>query len=96
VYRGTWRGTEVAIKRFLEQNLSPVTIREFRDEVMIMSKLRHPNIVLFMGAVTQSNQLAIVTQFVARGSLFRLLHRTKEVLDARRRLNMAMDIAKGE
>ncbi|GIL51430.1 hypothetical protein Vafri_7415 [Volvox africanus] len=95
VYRGTWRGTEVAIKRFLEQNLSQVTIKEFRDEVMIMSKLRHPNIVLFMGAVTQSNQLAIVTQFMARGSLFRLLHRTKEVLDPRRRLNMALDIAKG-
>ncbi|GLC38611.1 hypothetical protein PLESTB_000452300 [Pleodorina starrii] len=95
VYRGTWRGTEVAIKRFLEQNLSPVTIKEFRDEVMIMSKLRHPNIVLFMGAVTQSNHLAIVTQFVARGSLFRMLHRTKEVLDPRRRLSMALDIAKG-
>ncbi|GIL86941.1 hypothetical protein Vretimale_15526 [Volvox reticuliferus] len=95
VYRGTWRGTEVAIKRFLEQNLSQVTIKEFRGEVMIMSKLRHPNIVLFMGAVTQSNQLAIVTQFMARGSLFRMLHRTKEVLDPRRRLNMALDIAKG-
>ncbi|GLI69747.1 hypothetical protein VaNZ11_014425 [Volvox africanus] len=95
VYRGTWRGTEVAIKRFLEQNLSQVTIKEFRDEVMIMSKLRHPNIVLFMGAVTQSNQLAIVTQFMPRGSLFRMLHRTREVLDPRRRLNMALDIAKG-
>ncbi|KAG2433495.1 hypothetical protein HYH02_012613 [Chlamydomonas schloesseri] len=95
VYKGSWRGTEVAVKRFLEQNLSPPTIRDFRDEVLIMSKLRHPNIVLFMGAVTQSNQLAIVTQFVARGSLFRLLHRTKEVLDPRRRLNMALDIAKG-
>ncbi len=61
-----------------------------------MSKLRHPNIVLFMGAVTQSQQLAIVTQFVARGSLFRLLHRTKADVDARRRLSMALDIAKGE
>lgn len=46
VFRGTWRGTDVAIKRFLEQNLSASTIREFRDEVMIMSKLRHPNIVV--------------------------------------------------
>ncbi|KAG2483816.1 hypothetical protein HYH03_017339 [Edaphochlamys debaryana] len=95
VYKGTWRGTEVAIKRFLEQNLSPTLIKEFRDEVMIMSKLRHPNIVLFMGAVTCTNQLAIVSQFVQRGSLFRLLHRTKAELDPRRRLGMAMDIAKG-
>ncbi len=49
VFRGTWRGTDVAIKRFLEQNLSAGTIREFRDEVMIMSKLRHPNIVVSAG-----------------------------------------------
>lgn len=48
-----------------------------------------------MGAVTRSNQLAIVTQFVQRGSLFRLLHRTKVELDPRRRLSMALDIAKG-
>lgn len=95
VYKGTWHGTDVAIKRFLEQNLSPSTVREFRDEVMIMSKLRHPNIVLFMGAVTKPGELAIVTQFVPRGALFRLLHRFKVVMDPRRRLGMALDIAKG-
>jgi hypothetical protein len=43
----------------------------------------------------QPNQLAIVTQFIPRGSLFRLLHRSKVPLDARRRLQMALDIARG-
>jgi hypothetical protein len=96
VYKGTWRGTEVAVKRFLEQNLSPQLVQEFKDEVDIMARLRHPNVVLFMGAVTRPNQLAIVTQFIPRGSLYRLLHRAKAELDPRRRLQMALDIARGE
>ena len=53
VYKGTWRGTEVAVKRILEQNISPQLMKEFIDEVELMARLRHPNIVLFMGAVTQ-------------------------------------------
>ncbi|KXZ44278.1 hypothetical protein GPECTOR_70g509 [Gonium pectorale] len=95
VYRGTWRGTEVAIKRLLEQNVCAETIREFRDEVIIMSKLRHPNIVLFMGAVTRPNELAIVTQYVQNGSLYRLLKDPNVHLGPKRRLSMARDIAKG-
>lgn len=61
-----------------------------------MARLRHPNIVLFMGAVMTPSQLAIVTQFIPRGSLFRLVHRSKVALDPRRRLAMALDIARGE
>ncbi|GFR40685.1 hypothetical protein Agub_g1276 [Astrephomene gubernaculifera] len=95
VYRGTWRGTEVAVKLLGEQNVDEGRIREFQAEVTIMNRLRHPNIVLFMGAVTTGEQLAIVTEFVPRGSLFRLLHDPNATLDARRRLNMARDIAKG-
>ncbi|KAF6253092.1 kinase-like domain-containing protein [Scenedesmus sp. NREL 46B-D3] len=95
VYKAMWRGTEVAVKRFLEQNLSPQLVQEFKDEVDIMARLRHPNVVLFMGAVMQAHQLAIVTQFIPRGSLFRLLHRSKADLEPRRRLQMALDIARG-
>lgn len=95
VYKGTWRKTEVAIKRFLEQNLSAPVLRDFKAEVSIMSRLRHPNVVLFLGAVVQPPQLAIVTEFMPRGSLFRILHRAKVDIDPKRRLAMAMDIAKG-
>ena len=50
-------------------------MQEFRAEVAIMKRLKHPNIVLFMGACTTSPNRSIITQFVPRGSLFRLLHR---------------------
>ncbi|KAL6564966.1 copper transport protein ctr1 [Orobanche minor] len=62
-----------------------------------MKRLRHPNIVLFMGAVTEPPNLSIVTEYLSRGSLYRLLHKpgAKEALDERRRLSMAYDVAKG-
>jgi serine/threonine protein kinase len=96
VYRGIWRQTDVAVKRLLDQEVSPQMLEEFRQEICIMKRLRHPHVVQFLGAVTQPPHLCIVTQFVPRGSLFKLLHRTPAFNpDDRRRLQMALDIARG-
>lgn len=95
VYRGDWRGTEVAVKRFLDQDIYGEALEEFRSEVRIMKRLRHPNVVLFMGAVTRPPNLSIITEFLHRGSLYRLLHRPNNQLDERRRLRMAFDAARG-
>ena len=38
----------------------------FSWQVAIMKRLRHPNIVLFMGAVTQPPNLSIVTEYLSR------------------------------
>jgi hypothetical protein len=56
-----------------------------------------PCACVVQGAVLHPpGELAIVTQFVPRGSLFRLLHRSPAVdIDPRRRLAMALDIARG-
>ncbi len=45
-----------------------------------MQRLKHPNVVMFMGACTQPPNLSIVTQFAPRGSLYRILHRWGHVL----------------
>ncbi|CAD6337126.1 unnamed protein product [Miscanthus lutarioriparius] len=95
VYRGEWHGTEVAVKKFLQQDISTDALEEFRTEVGIMRRLRHPNVVLFMGAVTRVPHLSIVTEFLPRGSLFRLIHRPNNQLDEKRRLRMALDVARG-
>ncbi|CAI8620005.1 unnamed protein product [Vicia faba] len=95
VYRGEWHGTEVAVKRFLLQDISGESLEEFKSEVQIMRRLRHPNVVLFMGAITRPPNLSIVTEFLPRGSLYRLLHRPNSQLDERRRLRMALDAARG-
>eukprot|EP01018_Ginkgo_biloba_P013382 Gb_10076 [translate_table: standard] len=60
-----------------------------------MKKLRHPNVLLFMGAVASPERLCIVTEFLPRGSLFRLFQRNTPGMDWRRRARMALDIARG-
>lgn len=95
VYRGELHGTEVAVKKFLDQDISGESLEEFKSEVYIMKRLRHPNVVLFMGAVTRVPNLSIITEFLPRGSLYRLIHRPNNQLDERRRLRMALDAARG-
>ncbi|KAB5552302.1 hypothetical protein DKX38_009613 [Salix brachista] len=97
VHRADWHGSDVAVKILMEQDFHAEHFKEFLREVAIMKRLRHPNIVLFMGAVTQPPNLSIVTEYLSRGSLYRLLRKSgaREVLDERRRLNMAYDVAKG-
>nr|KYP57880.1 Serine/threonine-protein kinase CTR1 [Cajanus cajan] len=95
VYHALWYGSDVAVKVFSKQEYSDDVILSFRQEVSVMKRLRHPNILLFMGAVTSPQRLCIVTEFLPRGSLCRLLHRNTSKLDWRRRVHMALDIARG-
>ncbi|KAK2981503.1 hypothetical protein RJ640_030965 [Escallonia rubra] len=97
VHHADWNGSDVAVKILMEQDFHAERFNEFLREVAIMRRLRHPNIVLFMGAVTKPPNLSIVTEYLSRGSLYRLLHKPgpREMLDERRRLSMAYDVAKG-
>ncbi|XP_027114430.1 serine/threonine-protein kinase EDR1 isoform X1 [Coffea eugenioides] len=95
VYHADLNGTEVAVKKFLDQDFSGAALAEFRREVRIMQRLRHPNVVLFMGAVTRPPNLSIVTEFLPRGSLYRIIHRPQCQIDEKRRIKMALDVAKG-
>ncbi|MCL7026831.1 hypothetical protein MKW94_026506, partial [Papaver nudicaule] len=94
VYRGLWCGSEVALKLFSILNYSD-DLHSFRQEVLVMKRLRHPNVLLFMGAVASPQHLCIVTEFLPRGSLYQLLQRSSQKLEWRRRVLMAFDIARG-
>merc|ERR1711916_157767 len=95
VYHGIWRGTEVAIKKLLEQNLSPKALEEFQGEVEIMSKLRHPNVTLFMGACQEESSMCLLTEYLHRGSLYHVLHDPAVDMDWKLLVKMALDAAKG-
>ncbi|KAH6792375.1 Protein kinase superfamily protein [Perilla frutescens var. hirtella] len=95
VYRSEWNGTEVAVKKFMNQDISGDALAQFKCEIEIMLRLRHPNVVLFMGAVTRPPHMSILTEFLPRGSLYKLLHRPSIQIDEKRRIKMALDVAKG-
>lgn len=51
VYKGTYKETDVAIKKLRVCNISTEnTLKEFKREVSTLTRVRHPNLVLFMGA----------------------------------------------
>ncbi|GMG98523.1 hypothetical protein Nepgr_000363 [Nepenthes gracilis] len=94
VFRGLWNGTDVAIKVFLEQDLTPENLEDFCNEISILSRLRHPNVILFLGACTKPPRLSMVTEYMEMGSLYFLIHQKKK-LSWRRRLKMLRDICRG-
>ncbi|XP_067303118.1 raf-1 proto-oncogene, serine/threonine kinase a isoform X1 [Pseudorasbora parva] len=72
VYKGKWHG-DVAVKILKVTNPTPEQFQAFRNEVAVLRKTRHVNILLFMGYMTKDN-LAIVTQWCEGSSLYKHLH----------------------
>ncbi|KAF3795039.1 Serine/threonine-protein kinase [Nymphaea thermarum] len=91
----TWRGTEVAVKKLDEDFImDEEKVKSFRDELALLQKLRHPNIVQFLGAVTQSSPMMIVTEYLPKGDLCAYLKR-KGALRPLVAIKFALDIARG-
>lgn len=95
VYRAKWRGNEVAVKVFSAGQLSPEAQDAFKREVFVMNCLRHPNIVLLMGACHTLPHLAIIMEFLVGGSLYSLLHIQKHRPKMEDIVSLAGDVCKG-
>jgi tRNA A-37 threonylcarbamoyl transferase component Bud32 len=96
VYMGSWRGTTVAIKKakvFADDDEEFFT--ELAQEAEIMSALRHPNVLQFLGTASSPPELVIVMEFMSRGSLYRIIHDKAIDLPWLRMKQMALDIARG-
>lgn len=95
VYRGEYKRTPVAVKMMRESYPGQNIVQEFQREVSAMVTLRHPNLVLFMGANIEPNMM-IISEFCAGESMFKLLHEKKNVqLHWRQKLKMIIDVARG-
>ncbi|GLT69082.1 hypothetical protein SLA2020_412610 [Shorea laevis] len=87
VFRAKWKSKDVAVKRFMDHN-------SFKRELRIMRRLHHGNIVRFMGAVICPPNPSIITKFIPRGNLYRILHRPNCQIDKELRISMALDVAR--
>ncbi|XP_044498490.1 serine/threonine-protein kinase STY8-like isoform X2 [Mangifera indica] len=95
LYKGTYCSQEVAIKVLKHEHMDTDMLKEFSQEVYIMRKIRHKNVVQFIGACTRPPSLCIVTEFMARGSIHDFLHKQKGVFDLLSLLKVAIDVSKG-
>ncbi|XP_020608969.1 serine/threonine-protein kinase A-Raf-like [Orbicella faveolata] len=93
VYRGTWHGA-VAIKTLNVSEPSPQQLQGFKNEVAVLRKTRHVNILLFMGCMAKP-ELAIVTQWCEGSSLYRHLHVTESRFEVLQLLDIARQTAQG-
>ncbi|KAG2268646.1 hypothetical protein Bca52824_063201 [Brassica carinata] len=74
VYYGKLKdGRSVAVKRLYDNNIKRA--EQFRNEVEILTGLRHPNLVSLFGCSSkQSRELLLVYEYVANGTLADHLH----------------------
>lgn len=79
VYKCKWSDTMVAVKTLqkIEDEDPQAVMAEFMVEIKLMSKLKHPNIVSFLGASINAPKLAIILEFMPGGSLYRAIHRRR-------------------
>ncbi|PRP83919.1 hypothetical protein PROFUN_08856 [Planoprotostelium fungivorum] len=78
VYKAKWRGAEVACKELKTlANVSSDVVEEFQREIAMMGKLRHPNIILYMGASTKPPNMCMITEYMDGGSVYDLIHKRK-------------------
>eukprot|EP00252_Welwitschia_mirabilis_P002961 TRINITY_DN12978_c0_g2_i2.p1 TRINITY_DN12978_c0_g2~~TRINITY_DN12978_c0_g2_i2.p1 ORF type:complete len:587 (-),score=154.81 TRINITY_DN12978_c0_g2_i2:76-1836(-) len=95
LFRGTYCGQDVAIKVLRSERMDLELQREFAQEVFIMRKVRHKNVVQFIGACTKPPHLCIVTEFMSGGSVYDYLHKQKGVFKLPALLKVAIDVSKG-
>lgn len=95
VYKGLFNGRTVAVKKFLPMMMEEEMWEGFRKETVVMSELKHPNILEFIGICTRPPNFWMVTDWAAHGSLFDVLHNKRIELSFSRRVRMALDCARG-
>lgn len=80
VFIADYRGTEVAVKKLRILEVQEENLKEFKREVSSLIMLRHPNLVLFMGAIAEKDNICIVTEYCPGGTLFNILHQKKDLI----------------
>ncbi|KAA8549953.1 hypothetical protein F0562_001639 [Nyssa sinensis] len=100
VYKGALEdGTEIAVKRMEAGIISNKALDEFQAEISVLSKVRHRHLVSLLGYSIEGNERLLVYEYLPEGALSRHLFHWKsqnlEPLSWTRRLNIALDVARG-
>ncbi|GAA0146024.1 non-receptor serine/threonine protein kinase [Lithospermum erythrorhizon] len=90
-----WHGTRVYVKILNKDGHSdPESINAFNHELTVLEKARHPNVIQFVGAVTQNIPMMILVEYHSKGDLGSYIQK-KGKLSPSKVLRFSLDIARG-
>ncbi|GMY37006.1 cysteine-rich receptor-like protein kinase 10 [Fagus crenata] len=95
VYKGTFNGQEIAVKRLSKSSVQGAA--EFKNEVVLVAKLHHRNLVRLLGFCLEGEEKILVYEYVPNRSLDYFLFESERQgqLDWSRRYNIIGGIARG-
>ena len=97
-FKCDWNGTPVVKMNFhLDNQDNAEANKNFREELSILAKMAHPNIVQFLGRC--KNEPAFVISYCSNGSLFDLLFRPdkrslRDKLSTQKKILIALQVAR--
>ncbi|KAI3984970.1 hypothetical protein MKX01_004738 [Papaver californicum] len=100
VYKGELDdGTNIAVKRMECAVINDRALDEFQSEIAVLSKVRHRHLVSLLGYSIEGNERLLVYEYMPQGALSKHLFQwdslKMEPLSWKRRLNIALDVARG-
>ena len=92
-------GTKIAVKRMESGVITSKALDEFQSEIAVLSKVRHRHLVSLLGYSVEGKERILVYEYMPQGALSMHLFHWKslqlEPLSWKRRLNIALDVARG-
>lgn len=97
VVRATWRGLDVAVKTMRCTAVTRENVRRFKDEIQIMARVHHPNLVRLLGACWQDgpDNLCIVLEYCSSGTLTNVWDRHASTQPTDHDLTTAVTLLRG-
>jgi serine/threonine protein kinase len=97
VFRGTYQGSTVAVKRLFPTHWEPQLEEFFKGEVRLLTCLHHPNIVRLYGAAYNhgDGRCYIVTEYCSEGSIATLVQLKSAAVGRARFYDVALGICHG-
>jgi len=87
------------VKRMEAGIITNKALDEFQSEIAVLSKVRHRHLVSLLGYSIEGNERILVYEYMPQGALSKHLFHWKsfkmEPLSWKRRLNIALDVARG-
>lgn len=96
VFKGSWYGKQVAIKKLILKKLPEHLIKDFQTESKIMAQCKCAQVINLLGICIEDGNYAMIMDYMAKGSLYKVLHDEQEELPWNPiRFRIAVDIGKG-